>query len=67
MSDAIAEMNRYSAIRLSLDNEEAAKMRVSGVFRAGDSDLFARAIAETYHLTVVEQEGGLQLTGTPSL
>lgn len=67
LSDAIAEMNRYSAIRLSLDSAEAAKMRVSGVFRAGDSDSFARAIAETYHLTVVEQDGALQLTGTPSL
>lgn len=67
LSDAIAEMNRYSAIELTLDNAAAGKMRVSGIFRAGDSDLFARAIAETYHLEVIEKDGVLRLTGTPSL
>ncbi|MBL8271921.1 FecR family protein [Steroidobacter sp.] len=67
LSDAIAEMNRYSTLRLSLDSEPADHVRISGVFRAGDSLLFARAIAETYHLTVSEQEGAIVLSGVPSL
>lgn len=67
LSDAIAEMNRYSTLRLSLDSEVADDVRISGVFRAGDSLLFARAIAETYHLTVTEQNGVIALSGVPSL
>lgn len=59
--DAIAEMNRYSTVRLSLEDEAANDVRISGVFRAGDSNLFARAIAETYHLTVTEQDGSIVL------
>jgi transmembrane sensor len=65
--DAIDEMNRYSTVRLSIENEAANDVRISGVFRAGDSNLFARAIAETYHLTVTEQDGTIILSGVPSL
>jgi transmembrane sensor len=67
LADAIAEMNRYSTVRLTLDGEAAGDVRISGVFRAGDSNLFARAIAETYHLSVVEQDGVIVLSGVPSL
>lgn len=67
LADAVAEMNRYSTVRLSLEGEGAGDVRISGVFRAGDSDLFARAIAETYHLSVTEQNGTIVLSGVPSL
>jgi transmembrane sensor len=67
LADAIAEMNRYSTVRLSLQDEAANDVRISGVFRAGDSALFARAIAETYHLSVTERDGGIVLNGVPSL
>jgi transmembrane sensor len=67
LADAVAEMNRYSTVRLSLDDEAAGDVRISGVFRAGDSDLFARAIAETYHLSVTERNGTIVLSGVPSL
>jgi transmembrane sensor len=67
LADAIAEMNRYSTVRLSMEDEAAGDVRISGVFRAGDSALFARAIAETYHLTVTESGGAIVLSGVPSL
>lgn len=67
LADAIAEMNRYSTVRLSLEDEAAGDVRISGVFRAGDSALFARAIAETYHLTATEQNGTIVLSGEPTL
>jgi transmembrane sensor len=67
LADAVIEMNRYSTVHLSLQGEAAGDVRISGVFRAGDTNLFARAIAETYHLTVIEQNGALVLSGVPSL
>lgn len=67
LADAVAEMNRYSTVRLSLEGDATNDVRISGVFRAGDSDLFARAIAETYHLSVSEHDGNIVLSGVPSL
>jgi transmembrane sensor len=51
LQDAVDEMNRYSAVRLVID-DAAADILVSGIFRAGDSARFAQAVAETYHLAV---------------
>lgn len=67
LADAVAEMNRYSSVRLSIDGEAAGDVRISGVFRTGDSNLFAQAIAETYHLTVIDRDDAIVLSGEPSL
>lgn len=66
LSDAVAEMNRYSAAELVIDSPEAAQARISGVFRAGESLSFAQAIARTYRLAVSEQPGRIVISGTPS-
>jgi transmembrane sensor len=51
LADAVSEMNRYSRIRLVLQDPAAVSaIRVSGVFRAGDSENFAEAVARTYGL-----------------
>jgi transmembrane sensor len=52
LEDAAEEMNRYSQVKLVVDNPETANIRLSGIFRAGDSARFAEAVAETYHLRV---------------
>lgn len=65
LAEAVAEMNRYSTTKLVIDHPETAAARVSGVFRAGDSLLFARAVAETYRLQVVEEPGRIILSGVP--
>jgi transmembrane sensor len=50
--DAVAEMNRYNTTQLTVDDAGAGPIRVSGIFRAGDSDNFAQAVAKTYGLEV---------------
>jgi transmembrane sensor len=65
LADAVAEMNRYSAVQLRIERPEAAAVRVSGVFRAGDSMSFARAVSQTYGLQPVEQSKSILLMGIP--
>jgi transmembrane sensor len=55
LQDAVSEMNRYSAVKLRIDDPRVENILVSGIFRAGDSARFARAVAETYHLSVEEE------------
>ncbi|MEJ1964652.1 MAG: FecR domain-containing protein [Gammaproteobacteria bacterium] len=61
LADAVAEMNRYSRVPLVVEAREAAQARVTGLFRAGDSVSFARAVAEAYKLTTVEEPGRILL------
>lgn len=65
LSEAIAEMNRYSAVPLATGNSELADVRVSGAFRAGDSLSFAQAVATTYRLQVKQQDNRIVLIGAP--
>jgi transmembrane sensor len=59
--DAVAEMNRYSKVRISLVGDALNALRVSGVFRTGDNESFARAAARLHGLTVRERSGYLEL------
>jgi transmembrane sensor len=55
LQDAVEEMNRYSTVKLVISDAAAADIRISGIFRAGDSASFAQAVAETYKLGVDHQ------------
>lgn len=66
LADAAAEMNRYSRTQLLIEQPAAAALRVSGVFRTGDIESFANAIAETYGLRVTAQDGSVLLEGRPN-
>lgn len=50
--DAVAEMNRYSRTPMVLNDERAARARISGVFKTGDSETFAYTLARLYGLQV---------------
>jgi transmembrane sensor len=63
LADAAAEMNRYSAVRVVVEDPSAAAIRVSGIFRAGDSANFAQAVAKTYRLEVRDQADEVILAG----
>jgi transmembrane sensor len=63
LADAAEEMNRYSSVRLVVDNPETGNIRLSGIFRAGDSARFAEAVAETYHLHVGHQQTQIIISG----
>lgn len=45
LANAAAEMNRYSTHALVIADPRAAALRVSGVYRVGDSEAFARSLA----------------------
>jgi transmembrane sensor len=65
LADAVQEMNRYSPEKLIIFTPASGDIPVSGIFRAGDSARFAHAIADTYHLRVVEEPSRIVLAGTP--
>jgi len=45
LSEAVAEMNRYSSIGLALQGRDLGDKRISGVYRNGDSIAFANTVA----------------------
>ena len=61
--DAVAEMNRYNRTPIVLLGDASLpKLRVSGLYRTGDSAGFAWAVAALHGLHVQEREGRLELT-----
>lgn len=66
LTDAITEMNRYSVVQLSAEGLDTGELFVSGVFRAGDSESFARAVADTYGLTIRQKYSRIVLTSAMS-
>jgi transmembrane sensor len=64
---ALAEMNRYSRVKLVAEDPAAARVRISGLFRVTESSEFAQAIARTYSLAATEQSGKIILRGVPQI
>jgi transmembrane sensor len=60
--DATEEFNRYGKRRLRIDTSVPNTIRVGGVFRIGDPDSFARAMANAYQLRVIESTDEIKLT-----
>lgn len=52
LADAVAEMNRYSPSKLTIEDPLLGAIRVTGVFRTGDSTSFARAVSHAYGLQI---------------
>jgi len=65
LADAAAEMNRYSRTQVIIERRETAGIRVSGIFRAGDTTSFAQAIANTYGLQAKQEKGRIVIMGAP--
>lgn len=58
LSDAIAEMNRYSRTKIILAGDAVlGQLRVSGQFRTGDNANFAQAVSALHGLTLRRDEG----------
>lgn len=61
LAEAVAELNRYGATRLSVASPETGRIAVSGTFRVSDSASFAQAAAQTYNLKLVRRDDELVL------
>ena len=63
LSDAVAEMNRYSRTPITLVGDDAlARLRISGLYHTGDNASFAKAVSALHGLTLQEREGRLELS-----
>jgi transmembrane sensor len=63
LAEAVTEMNRYSRLPIRLSESEALRaLRISGVYRTGDNESFARALAAFHGLVVTSRDGGLYLS-----
>jgi transmembrane sensor len=61
MGEAIAEVNRYSRDQIVIRDPAIAAMRVSGQFRAGNAERFARTVAEMKPVRVVRRDGEIEM------
>ncbi len=63
---AAAEMNRYSTVRLVVEQPEAQVIPITGSFRTGDIASLAETLIRTCHLNLVHEEDRIVLSGRPS-
>lgn len=61
LRDAAKEFNRYGKRRLTVDGSVSERFRVGGVFRIGDPDSFAHAMASAYRLRIIESTDEIKL------
>ncbi len=63
LSSVVAEMNRYSTVKLEIDDLRLANMKVSGVYRVGDNVHFARSLERLLPITVRVSDARIELVG----
>lgn len=64
---AVAEVNRYSPHKVSVEAQGLADTPVSGSFEAGDTEAFAAAVADLFDLKLTRRpDGALVLRAAPS-
>jgi transmembrane sensor len=62
LEDAANEMNRYSTTQVTIADAEVARLRIGGVFRAGDSDEFVRVVTTAFGLQADRHGGAIALS-----
>ncbi len=64
LAEAVAEMNRYSSTKITLAGKDLEAIRVSGVFRTGNSKNFANALESLFDIRVKQNtRNGIVLLG----
>ncbi|MDO6416097.1 FecR domain-containing protein [Sphingomonas sp. BIUV-7] len=58
LADAIAAINRYNLVQISLADTVSGNLRVTGAFHAAEPDAFASAVAKMFDLTVGKSPDG---------
>lgn len=62
LAQAIAEINRYSPLPVHLSDERLAGERISGVFQAGDAEVFAATLALYLPVEIERSESRIVIT-----
>ena len=63
LSSVVAEMNRYSTIKLEIDDARLANMKMSGVYRVGDNAHFARSLERLLPIKIRVADDRIELIG----
>ncbi len=63
LADVVLEMNRYSTIKLEVDDARIAGMKVSGVYRVGDNANFARSLSRLLPVEIRVVGDRIELVG----
>ncbi len=66
LARAVAEVNRYSAVPVVIDDAAIGTKSFVGVFRIGDSRAFAHAAAAAFNAQIREEEGALHIERAPA-
>lgn len=61
LADAVAEVNRYTHAKITLDAGSVGAERVSGVFDTGDTKAFVSAVTQLFGLTATTTPEGIHL------
>jgi transmembrane sensor len=61
LSDAVAEMNRYSTTKLTIVNSDTGDLRVSGIYAVGDNLSFANSVSRLLPVKIVQEEGRIDI------
>jgi transmembrane sensor len=61
LASAVEEMNRYQRQRLTLDESSIGELPISGIYRTGNNQDFAQAIATVYGLEVRTDDNEIHL------
>jgi transmembrane sensor len=64
LSDAVAQINRYSTAQIVIRDNQLREVRVSGQFRTGDAERFARTISELYPVRIVRRSGTIEMASS---
>jgi transmembrane sensor len=62
LGEAADEMNRYSTTHVTVADADLARLRVGGLFRAGDSDEFVRIVTGAFALQADRRGNGIVLS-----
>ena len=63
LADVVQEMNRYSTVKLEVDDARISRLKVSGVYRVGDNTNFARSLSRLLPIEIRVVDDSIQLVG----
>lgn len=66
LSEAASEMNRYSALKLVVNDDRIEGMKVSGLYRVGDNAMFAQALEKLLPVSIRQFEDRIEIVGDES-
>jgi transmembrane sensor len=61
LSDAVAEMNRYSTTKLTIVGSDTGELRVSGIYAVGDNLSFANSVSRLLPIKIVQEDGRIDI------